>query len=143
MSAPFVLARSVFNQGSLLYGYAFKGARSLTKLPVADGETITRGMFVGTIDDEAVEATDASDYTFVGVAASNPFRGYIYVWRKGFFKFKATGISGIDIGVQMYVKDSDEVDNSALNSVKAGRLVKNLSNTSCWIELNEDGEAPA
>lgn len=136
---PFTLTRSVFNQGSLLYGYWIKGGRDLVKLPVASGETITRGMLVGKNgSDEAIEATDAAGYTFVGVAASNPHKGFVYVWQKGFFKFTATDIDGVANGSQLYVATSTTVDNSSSNSVKVGRLVKNLSATKGWLELNVD-----
>ena len=136
---PFTLTRSVFNQGSLLYGYWIKGARDLVKLPVASGETITRGMLVGKNgSDEAVAATDASGYTFVGVAAANAFRGFVYVWQKGFFKFTATDIENLADGSQLYVATSTTVDNSSAESVKVGRLVKNLSSTKGWLELNVD-----
>lgn len=136
---PFTLTRSVFNQGSLLYGYWFKGARDLIKLPVATGETITRGMLVGKNgSDEAIAATDAAGYTFVGVAAANPHKGYVYVWQKGYYKFTATGILNVVIGTQLYVATSTTVDNTAANNVKVGRLVKNLSNTKGWLELNVD-----
>ena len=136
---PFTLTRSVFNQGSLLYGYWFKGARDLIRLPVATGETITRGMLVGNNgSDEAIAATDAAGYTFVGVAAANPHKGYVYVWQKGFYKFTATNILGIAIGTQLYVATSTTVDNTSSNNVKVGRLVKNLSDTQGWLELNVD-----
>jgi hypothetical protein len=138
MTPPFELVRNVFNQGSLLYGFMFKGARDLIKLPVASRQTILRGMFVGNVRDEAIVATDDTGYTFVGVAAANPYKGFVYVWRKGFFKFPATGIDGIDAGVDMMVATSTTIDNSSVNSVKAGRLVKNVSDTVGWIELNVD-----
>jgi hypothetical protein len=136
---PFTLTRSVFNQGSLLFGYWFKGARDLIKLPVATGETIVRGMLVGKDgSDEAIEATDAAGYTFVGVAAANPHRGFVYVWQKGFYKFTATNILNVAIGTQLYVATSTTVDDASSNNVKVGRLVKNLSQTKGWLELNVD-----
>jgi hypothetical protein len=140
MTTPYVMVRSIFNQGSLLYGYCFKGARDLVKLPVADGEEIVRGMLVGVNEsDEAIEATDAASYTFVGVAANNPFKGYVYVWQKGYFKFVASGVTALDLGIKMMVVDSITVDNASDHSVEVGRLVKILSNTLCWIELNVAG----
>ena len=146
MVPPFSLIRTVFNLGSMVFGYGKHGARDIVKMPVARGETILRGMFVGDNGDgEAIVATDDTGYTFVGVAVGNQRRGFVYVFRKGNFKMKATSINAGMLGTQMMVATSTSFDDNTTNDVAVGRLIKFLSSTKGWIEINhvtEPGGGP-
>lgn len=126
---------------SLLYGFRMVFARDLVTLEVKTGETIVRGMFVGKDGSNlAVVATDAAGYTFVGIAASKPYyskrKHYVKVFTKGKFKFAATSITAPMEGSAMYVKTSTSFDDTSNQSVAAGTLVKRLSATSGWLNLN-------
>jgi hypothetical protein len=144
---PFSLERTSLNCGSFLYGYSSKGARDVATYEVATGQTITRGMFVAlNAQDKAVVATDAASITFKGIAVAKPVnrkgKQYVRVFQKGFFKITATSIGANNAleGAQMYVKTSTTFDDTSVNAVKCGRLVKWLSATKGWIELNVDAE---
>ena len=138
---PFTLVRDVFNAGSFLFGYSKKGARDIVTLEVKTGETITRGMLVGKDGSElALVATDAAGYTFVGIAVSKPFKRngikYVRIFRKGVFKMTATSIIVDMEGYGMYVKTSTTVDDNTTNDVRIGKLVKYISATKGWVDLN-------
>jgi len=144
MSNPYVMARNNFNHGSFTQHGKSKGSRGVVTKEVNTGATITRGMFVAlNAQSKAVAATDAAALTFVGIAVAKPVhrkgKYYVRVFTKGFFKMAATSITGDTLGAQMYVKDSTTFDETVTNHVKCGRLVKIVSNTLGWIELNVDG----
>lgn len=141
------MERTPFNNGSFVYGYGKKGARAVETYEVATGQTITRGMFVAlNASGKAVAATDAASITFKGIAVAKKVRRnglyYVRVYTKGFFKMTATSITSGMLGADMFVKTSTSFDDTAgvTNQVAVGRLVKYLSATKGWIELNVAAE---
>lgn len=93
----------------------------------------------------AIPAADAAGNIFVGVAqeyvdnsSGNSGDKTVRVRRKGIFQFAATSITQAMVGDIMYVVNDQTIDETTPgNSVVAGRLVKYVSATSGWIDIEE------
>ncbi len=97
----------------------------------------------------AVPAANTSGLQFVGVAEaqadnSSGSNGDIKVTvrRKGVFRFAASSINQAVVGDIMYAIDDQTFDETGSNGVVVGRLVKYVSATEGWIDI-EEGVYPA
>lgn len=116
------------------------------ELPVENAVTIYAGSMVciNGSTGMANPAADSAGFQFVGVAMEQADNSSgsdgditVRVRRKGVFKFAASSIAAAHVGDPMYVVDDqtfDETDPG--NGIICGRLVKRVSNTSGWIDIN-------
>ena len=92
----------------------------------------------------AVPAADTSSFRFAGVAmeqvdnsgGSNGGQS-VRLRRSGVFEFDAVSITQAMVGTDMYAADDHTFDDSAgpTNDIKVGRLVKYVSATKGWIDI--------
>lgn len=91
----------------------------------------------------AIPAADASGNQFIGVAMAQADNSSgsngdinVVVRRTGTFLFAASSVGQAQVGDVVYVVDDQTVDETNPgNSVVAGRLVKYVSATACWVDI--------
>ena len=90
----------------------------------------------------AVPAADAAGTVFMGVAMEGGTAGQtVRVYRRGIFNFVAANMAVTDMGARVYVADDATVTKTVGNGVYVGKIVRVISATSVWVDL-ESG-APA
>lgn len=107
-------------------------------LTVKAATTIYKGSLVNVdATGYAVPAADAASVVFMGVAMESGTAGQtIRVYRRGVFQFVIPATATIaDVGQRVYVADSATVTKTVGNGVYVGRIIKVVSSTSVWVDL--------
>jgi len=115
-------------------------------IPVAANTKIFAGSLVCTnASGFAVPAADSAGYRFMGVALeqmdnSTGANGakVVRLRRAGIFLFDAASITQAMVGTPMYVVDDHTFDDASgpLNDIRIGLLMKYVSNTMGWIQID-------
>ncbi|MDI6853161.1 MAG: hypothetical protein QME75_06090 [Deltaproteobacteria bacterium] len=116
------------------------------EFPVAGATKIYAGSLVGAnAEGFAVPAADTAGLKFLGVAleqvdntgGANGAK-VVRLRRTGVFEFNAASITQAMVGAPMYLKDDNTFDDAAgtTNNIKAGVLVKYVTDTKGWIDIS-------
>jgi predicted RecA/RadA family phage recombinase len=116
------------------------------EFPVAAATKIYAGSLVcANAEGFAVPAADTAGLKFLGVAleqvdntgGANGAK-VVRLRRTGVFEFNAASITEAMVGDPMYLKDDNTFDDAAgtTNDVKAGVLVKYVTDTKGWIDIS-------
>ena len=97
----------------------------------------------------AVAAADTASAKFLGViyekvdnSAGSAGDKNVRIWRKGIFKFAATGMAITDIGKRVYVSD-DQTVTLVPGNVWCGTIVEFESSTAVFVQIDQAACAPA
>jgi|UniRef100_A0A7C5AKY8 hypothetical protein len=114
--------------------------------PVAANAKIYAGSMVcANSGGYAVPAADTAGYRFLGVALeqvdnTNGANGAkkVRLRRTGVFEFDALSITQAMVGTSMYVVDDHTIDDASgpVNDIRVGLLVKYVSDTKGWVDIN-------
>lgn len=116
------------------------------EFPVAANGKIYAGSLVcANTNGYAVPAADTAGYKFLGVAmeqvdntgGANGAKK-VRVRRTGVFEFDALSITQAMVGSSMYVVDDHTIDDASgpVNDIRVGMLVKYVSDTKGWVDIN-------
>lgn len=116
------------------------------EFPVAAATKIYAGSLVcANAQGFAVPGTDTAGLRFLGVAleqvdntAGANGAKVLRLRRTGVFEFNAASITQTMVGDPMYVKDDNTFEDAAgcTNDIKAGVLVKYVTDTKGWIDIS-------
>ncbi|MBW1991014.1 MAG: hypothetical protein JRI59_02600 [Deltaproteobacteria bacterium] len=116
------------------------------EFPVAAATKIYAGSLVcANTQGYAVPAADEAGLKFLGVALEQVDNTggadgakVVRLRRTGVFEFNADSITQAMVGDPMYIKDDNTFDDAAgtTNSIKAGVLVKYVTDTKGWIDIS-------
>ncbi|MGQ9687283.1 MAG: hypothetical protein ACUVXF_00625 [Desulfobaccales bacterium] len=117
------------------------------EFPVAANTKIFSGSLVSANSNGyAVPAADTAGHKFLGVALEQADNSAgangakkVRVRRAGVFEFDALSITQAMVGAAMYVVDDHTVDDYSgpTNDIRVGILVKYVSDTKGWVDINK------
>jgi len=123
-----------------------RGAGKIRSFDVTANDTIYKGSLVSIdTDGFALPSTDTAAYRFVGIAVEQADNTggsdgdiEVKVYTEGCFKLTGVSLAQANVGTILYVNDDNSVEDGtgAAQDCAVGMLVKYISATSGWVEIN-------